>query len=180
MDATKNSQDLELIIHQWRILLCRTCYIKRQNQFHRLASIDMTLFNVLLWIHCGKLRYRFKRMSPLFCCCNLWPRYGVARIIIMIKTSILNRFSQTRYHFKAANFLFSTMYNLWESMMIYLWITRLAIHPDQICNSLVIFPKSPGRSHNDNNNDNIGSITLYRGELTVRYCVQRCAMNQMQ
>ena len=34
-------------------------------------------------------------------------------------TSILNQFSQT-----AENLLFPMMYNLWESMMIYLWITN--------------------------------------------------------
>ena len=38
--------------------------------------------------------------------------------------SILNRFSQTRMHFKAENLLFPTMYNLWRSIMIYLWITN--------------------------------------------------------
>ena len=40
-------------------------------------------------------------------------------------TLILNRFWQTRIHFKAENLLFPTMYNLWGSMMIYLWITNL-------------------------------------------------------
>ena len=38
--------------------------------------------------------------------------------------SIVNQFSQTRAHFKAENLLFPTMYNLWRSMMIYLWIAN--------------------------------------------------------
>ena len=35
-------------------------------------------------------------------------------------------------HFKAENFLSPTMYNLWGSMVIYLWITK---NNDQICDS---------------------------------------------
>ena len=48
----------------------------------------------------------------------LWPQF-------------LTKFSQTRYHFKAANLLFPTMYTMWGSMMIYLWIAQFVIHPNQ-------------------------------------------------
>ena len=40
------------------------------------------------------------------------------------RASILNQFSQVRMHFKPENLFFPTMYNLWGSMMIYLWIAN--------------------------------------------------------
>ena len=56
----------------------------------------------------------------------------------LLQPQFLTQFWQTRMHFKAENLLFPTMYNLWGSMVIYLWITK---NNDQICDSWVFFCK---------------------------------------
>ena len=72
--------------------------------------------------------------------------------------SILNQFSQTRMHFKDVNLLFPTIYNLWGSMIIYLWIAK---NNDQICDSGVYLQNDLVEYigvYSDINNYNVGII----------------------
>ena len=88
--------------------VARACYImtsfcKRMSWCHDVIIIYLLLILLIL--------VNFKSL--------LWPQF-------------LTDFWQTRMHFKAENLLFPTMYHLWGSMIIYLWITK---NNDQICDS---------------------------------------------
>ena len=57
-------------------------------------------------------------------CLSVEFSWFLSEFVITPVASNLNWFWPTRYYFKADNLLFPTMYNLWGSMVIFLWIAN--------------------------------------------------------